>query len=226
MIEHADNKIAGWLSSTLPKTPVRFAPPGAEPKEAGLRCYLYELAAAQPGRAADGQRAPLQIAVRYLVTATAADEAVAHQMVGEALTAALETADFEVNLSIASTLWQSFALPPRPAFTISFIVRKDRPEPAVALVRHPVDLRTTPLRSVRGRLFGPNKIPLSHARVEIPSLHASAATDDAGRFVFSALPASALPKSVLVKARNREFIVTADLTSENPVDLTVQFPEE
>lgn len=138
MIEQADHKLSAWFEEKLPKTPVRFTAPVSQ--EPGLNCWLFEIASAQPGRAADGKRPPLQVTVRYLVSATAADETQAHALLGSALVAALDTTGFEIGYCTLS-LWSALGQPPRASFTISLVVRQDRPEPKVELVRHPAVVR-------------------------------------------------------------------------------------
>jgi hypothetical protein len=156
------------------------------------------------------RRPPLQLILRYLVSAWSDKPEDAHQLLVQLMFSAMENKDFQVELeSIPMTVWTAFGVAPRPSFVLRVPLRKERPEPETLLVREPLRVQTSPLTSFHGLLLGPGDVPLSDCRVEVPSLSLSASTDRKGRFYFAGMPASGT-KRLLVKAKGRELAIDSD----------------
>ncbi|WP_224372409.1 DUF4255 domain-containing protein [Hyalangium versicolor] len=146
MIDEIDQRLKAWVGEVLGDAPVSFAVPERTTLTEGVSLYLLELGAAPPARSV--RRVPLQFSVCYLITVGGESPERAHQLLGELVFSALETPDFEVDLSpIPLELWTALAVPPRPAFRVRMPVRRERAEPNVRRVRFPLVTQTVPTRA-------------------------------------------------------------------------------
>jgi hypothetical protein len=194
-----------------------------EPVAAPLAAfYLLDLLHAP--RTSDSRRLPLQLALRYLVATFAADPLASHRMLGTLAFAAMEHPGFEVELEgVPVGVWGALGLPPVPAFLLRVPLVMERPEPQVPLVRQPVELRVMPALSLSGRVVGPDDIPLSNARVDLPMLQASTHTDARGHFCFGAVPARPETKELRVRVRNTERSVQVRQGAGSAQPLLIRF---
>jgi hypothetical protein len=227
MIDAVDRELLEWLQGAAPKTAVSLAaPPAAAPEQPAVSCYLLELAAAPPARGMSGAgRAPLQLALRYLVSVSAASPVEAHRVFGPLVFAALEREGCEVRLDAPPpALWQALGVIPRPAFTLQVPLRQQRPEPAAGIVLHPIVINEAPLRALAGRVLGPGAVPLAGARLELPALHLATRSDHQGRFSFPPIPSAPLPGELVVSARGRVLRVVPDQVVGADHRLTITFP--
>ncbi|MGH9752553.1 MAG: carboxypeptidase-like regulatory domain-containing protein, partial [Blastocatellia bacterium] len=69
-------------------------------------------------------------------------------------------------------------------------LRRERPEPAIPLVREPVVLHPSPMRVLSGTVYESGGTPIMGARVEILSLGIATRTDGLGRFRFAGVPSN------------------------------------
>jgi hypothetical protein len=158
--------------------------------------FLMDLVSQQPMRGQE--RAPLQLALRYLVTAWAADPVAEHRLLGALVAAAMQEEGFEVLLGpTAPATWMALGAAPRPAFVLQVPVRQARPEPVLPRVRGPLVMRGVALAPLAGGVLGP----------EVPSADAFTETDPQGRFRFPALPVEPRQKLVRIRARGRQLDV-------------------
>lgn len=143
MIDEMDRSLREWIGTVLGETPVSLGPPAGE-KEDGVKLYLLDLLEGPAPRERRSQ--PLQLKLRYLVTATAEEPEEAHRRLGELAFAALESPDFEVELgALPASLWQAFGVAPRPAFLLRVPVRRERPARKVPLVLEPIVIQAAPM---------------------------------------------------------------------------------
>lgn len=209
MIDEVDRRLKEWVGTALQGIEVSFGPPNREKAGRRIDLYLVELKDKPPLRSA--KRPPLQLSLRYLVTAWADDPEEAHRLLGQLVFAAMENPEFEIDLCPApATVWRSFGVPPQPSFVLAVSVQKERPQPKVALIRQPLIVNASLVTSFHGVVLGPGDIPLAGARVEIRGLHLATQTDYRGRFRFSTVPSEPSEKLLEIKAKGRELSVTAE----------------
>jgi hypothetical protein len=216
MIDQIDEQLREWVQKTLGVSP-SLAPPSDAPSDDEINLYLLELAERPPARGA--RRPPLQLTLRYLVTAWASQTEEAHRLLGELAFAAMEHPDFEVKLNpIPAKTWEALGVIPRPSFILQVPLRKEQPAPPTQYVREPLVVQATPVTSLGGTILGPDDVPIARAVVEIPSLQLSTRTDTHGRFTFANVPADPLPKKLLVKAKGRTLqVTTQQFTPDEPL---------
>jgi hypothetical protein len=171
---------------------VSFGPPGPGKTARGVGLHLIEAAPAPA--LSTSRRPPLQATLRYQVSAWADTPLEAHRLLGETFFAALEWPDVEVEGA-------------PPTFALRVLLRRERPEPPVKRVRHPLTFRPTPMGSLSGVVVGPGDLPLSGARVEVPWLEKGATTGADGRFVIDGVPSSPPVKRLKVSAKGLEMTV-------------------
>jgi hypothetical protein len=112
--------------------------------------------------------------------------------------------------------WLAFGVRPRPALLFDVPLRIARPEPTAPLVRQPVQVRETPMRSLHGRVVGPGDIPLAGMRVEIASTGRATHTDSHGRFAFSGVPGGEQAR-LRLRGRGRYLLAEVDARPAEPV---------
>jgi hypothetical protein len=207
LIEEADARLTEWVGAVAgPGVQVALTAPADEHSGAGVSLFLMDLASQQPMR---GQaRAPLQLALRYLVTAWAEGPVAEHRLLGALVAAAMQEEGFEVLLGpTAPATWMALGAAPRAAFVLQVPVRQARPEPVLPRVRGPLVMRGVALAPLAGVVLGPGDVPVASARVEVPSADAFTETDPQGRFRFPALPVEPRQKLVRIRARGRQLDV-------------------
>lgn len=199
MIQDADAQVTSWLGRVA-GVPVWLERPRDHDQERGIGLYLLELGELPPAR--EGRQAPLQIQLRYLVTAWAESMEEEHRLLGGLVFAALERTDWEVVLRPMSVeAWVALGVPPRPAFILHVPLRVERPVHPAPRVRAPLVLHAVASVAFAGRIVGPGGLPIPAARVELPSLSAATETDGDGRFLFPRVPAEPRAKLVRVLAK-------------------------
>ena len=223
MIERIDDELKGWAAGVLPGTSVSFDPPHATP-DADVGLCLVEIADLPTGRGP--KRAPLQVRLGYLVTASADTALEAHRRLEELLFSAMDHPDYEVRfVDAAWPYWLAAGVAPRPGFILTLPLRRERPAADVPLVTEGLQVRGAPLTPLRGVVLGPRDIPVPDAYVELTSLNLSTRSDGRGRFRFAAIPAGTITK-VRVHAKAREFSFSLDPSTPEPVALRLDLAKE
>jgi hypothetical protein len=208
MADELDGRLKDWVGSVIQGAELSLAPPEAQRTGRGVGLYLLELVQSPPPSTT--KRPPLQLALRYLITAWSDKPEDAHQMLVQLIFAAMENKDFQVELEpIPMTVWSAFGVAPQPSFVVRVPLRQERPQPQAKLVREPLKVESSPIVGLHGLLLGPGDIPLSDCRIEIPALHISTNTDYRGRFYFPAVPASG-NKQLVIKAKGFELPVVSN----------------
>jgi hypothetical protein len=222
MIEQSDKELQEWVRGIVTEAEVVFGPP--HQFDSKQRVSLYLLALADPLPAWMNRRSTRQIALRYLVTTWAEEEEVAHNLLGKLVFAALEKRDYELNLAeLPATLWAALGIAPRPAFTLWVPCALEEPERAPKLVRGPLVVHGSPVRSLYGIVLGPGNIPISGAGVELPALQLRSSTDARGRFHFSTVPGEPQGFQLVVKAKGQVQNVTVEQPISDKEPLTIRF---
>lgn len=190
-----------WARRVVPDVPVAIAPPPSADADAGVRIHLLSLAPVAAARGA--KRPPLELALRYLVTTNADDEADAHRWLGVLAFDAMDVRDWSVESDPPDTeLWRAFEIAPRAAFVVRVPLRLPRNDREAPLVRKPLVLDMHSTTSLVGTVSGPEDIPIAGASLEIPSLQLFARTDEDGAFRFPQLPATS-SVTLIVRAKRQ-----------------------
>lgn len=226
MIQEADAQVSAWLGRVA-DAPVWLERPRDHGEERGVGLYLLDLGEQPPAR--DGRQAPLQIQLRYLVTAWAGSVEEEHRILGQLVFAALERTDWQVALrSLPPETWAALGVPPRPAFVLQVPLRIERPAHVAPRVRQPLRVQIVASVPFGGQVLGPGDLPVAGARVELPSLSVAADTDWDGRFLFPRVPAEPRTKRIRVLAKGVVQEFTPDVPPESGGAVTIRFelPEE
>jgi hypothetical protein len=203
MIDQVDRQLKEWVSTVLQEVEVRLEAPKIADQARGIVIYLMDITALPPP---SGTRiAPLQVALRYLVTSWSEDPEEAHRLLGELLFAAMENPEFQVEPeSVPVESWKVFGVPPRPSFVLRVPLRRERTElKAKPVLAVPV-VRTVSALGLYGIVRGPNDVPLAGAEVDVPALRLTTHTNQQGGFYFAAVPGEGQIKTLRVKAKGRE----------------------
>jgi hypothetical protein len=207
MTDDFDERLKSWVTSEIEGAEVSLAVPEKERPGRGVGLYLLEVAPSPVP--ITNRRPPLQLSLRYLVTAWSEKPEDAHQILVHLFFAAMENKDFQVEPEpIPLTVWTALGGPARPSFLLRVPLRQERPEPQTKLVRE-LKIQSSPIVSFHGLLLGPGEVPLAGCRVEMPALHLSASTDYKGRFYFPSVPAAG-SKQFVVKAKGFELSVSSE----------------
>jgi len=223
MIDEIDQRLSAWIGSVLGEDiEVSLLPPADMGDKMIVGLYLKDILPSAPTR---GTRRPaLQVLLRYLVTVRAKHPQEAHRVLGRLLFAAMEHAEYEVELEpIPAQTWQAFGTTPMPAFMLRLPLRLERPEKPVRLIRSPIEVQQSPLASLEGTILGPDETPLSNARVELSTHNLVARTDRKGRFFFPTVPAEPALKKVRIVARGRELFKEVDYSRTKQEPLIIHF---
>ena len=223
MIEKVDQRLSEWIGSVLTgNIKVSLLPPAGAGDKKVVGLYLKDILPSAPTRGT--RRLPLQVMLRYLITASAKTQTDAHNMLGQLLFAAMEHPEYEVELeAIPPEVWTAFGTIPMPAFMLRLPLRLERPEESVRLIRSPIELHQSPMTSLEGTVLGPDDTPLTNARVELSTHHLVSRTDIKGRFIFPAVPTEPAQKKMRILARGRELSREIDYAKIKQEPLIIHF---
>src|SRR5438270_1040630 len=150
--------------------------------------YLLEILRAPVARSE--QPAPLQMSLRFLVSAWCGDAAAANDVLLRLAFSAMEQANWELEPEpMTPQGWQAFSIAPRPGFILRVPLRVERPRPAFKRVRS-TRIEGGVLRGLQGVVLGPDDVPVPGAKVEVPSQQRWAETDQQGGFILPGLALS------------------------------------
>lgn len=208
MAFESDQRLRDWIASVLPGVATSLAAPDSKSAGRGIGLYLLEIVQAH---VPNTLKRPLsQLTLRYLISAWSEEPEEAHQMLTDLMFAAMENAEFQVEVDpVPLTVWSAFQMPPRPSFVLRVPLQHERAIPPAKRVREPMKVRWVELVGFHGLLLGPGEIPLSDCRVELPALGVSAMTNEHGKFYFPGVPARG-PKRFVIKAKGLELPVSSE----------------
>ena len=208
MTDPVDRRITDWATSVHPGLACSLAAPAAQNAGRGVSLYLMDVLHTPTHVTA--KPSPLQLMLRYLVTAWGESPADAHQVLVDLAFSALANPEFQVESDpIPAAIWTAFGIPPAPAFVVRVPLRQARKDAPQKLVRHKLHISATTLVQLHGVVLGPDDTPIPESRVEIPSMALSASADYRGRFLFSAVPSEGA-KTLRVRAKGRELTIRCD----------------
>lgn len=209
MIDQVDRQLKSWVTTVLQEVEVTLEAPRTVEQARGIGIYLMDVASLPAPSSA--RIAPLQVALRYLVTSWSEDPEEAHRLLAELMFAAMENPEFQVEpQSIPVESWRVFGVPPRPSFLLRVPLRRERTEPKAKPVLAAPTVRTVTMLGLYGLVRGPNEIPLTGATVEIPALRLTTYTNHQGGFYFAAVPGGGQMKTLHVKVKGREASVSTE----------------
>lgn len=224
MIDQVDERISDWIHSLTNLLP-SFALPEGKPQDVGVFVYLLDVVDDPLRR--NTTRPPMQPVLRYLVCTAASDPKQAHQMLGVLLNAALDNPEFEVELgALSEKIWPALGVAPRPAFILRLALPREFPPSGAKIVTVGAELGGSPLVDFFGLVLGPGQLAIAGARVEAPNLYRYAYADPRGRFRLPGVPAAPKEKTLLLKAKRKQQLITVTETGtpEEPVVLTMDLP--
>ena len=208
MADRPDDRVKTWVASVVEGVDVTLDPPTAQHSGQGIGLYLLDLM--QSSSISTVKPPPLQLTLRYLVTAWAEQSKMPINFSLRLFFAAMENTDFDVERNPPPVeLWRAFGVKPRPAFLLRSPLLLERPKNTAKLVRQPVKVQVISCVAFYGRVLGPGDTPLSNCLVQIPALGLSTSSDRQGRFTFRSLPSSGMTRLV-IKARGHELSVNSD----------------
>ena len=222
MIDEVDRRLGSWAETVLGAGLSTLSLPDPSAKGRGVSLYLLDLVQRPPARGVPQPHVDLTL--RYLVTTWGESPSEAHRMLAELLFAASANGDFEVEPGSPNVdMWTALQVPPRPAFVLRVPLRKDLPVRRAALVRRPMKFEITPAGALTGICVGPERIPLTGALVEVPSLNVATRTDHDGRFAFSSVPREAAHLLVRATAKGKTVTVDAAPRAAGTEPLVIEF---
>jgi hypothetical protein len=200
MIDQQDRAVQEWIASAVDSAPVTLALPTNGDAPPGITLYLMDIASEPIHRGA--RDAPLRVTLRYLVTSGIGAFVETHRMLGDALFAALEHAEYEVEREpVPLAFWHAIGAAPRPAFVLRVPCHRERvPEP-MKRVRAAPTIQSVPVLPLVGVVLGPGDVPIVDALVEVQALGLAQRTDRDGRFAFRTIPAAPLTNMLRITAK-------------------------
>jgi hypothetical protein len=228
MIEIISKEISEWISSIVTDAEVVLGLPGADAQNAQVGLYLMDLSQSKCARV--GKLPPFKINLRYLVTARSPRAEEAHRLFGELIFAALQKPEkeapvFEVVVEpLPFEAWAVLGSAPQPSFFLLAPLRRERPEPIIPMVKEPVVLQPSPMRSLSGVVYESGGMPIMGARVELLTLGIATRTDEWGRFRFAGVPSNGQLK-LLAQAKGQTKEVDYSVGDE-PLEIRLHILEE
>lgn len=209
MIDQQDRAVQEWVQSAIPSATVTLALPTNGDTAPGITLYLMDIVSepSTPG----SRDAPLRVTLRYLVTGGMGAFAETHRMLGEALFAALEHTEYEVEREpVPLAFWQAIAAAPRPAFVLRVPCYRARTPTPMKRVRAAPTVHSVPVRPLVGVVLGPGDIPLVDALVEVQALGLAQRTDRDGRFAFRTVPTA--PQTTMLRVTAKGHVLSQPVT--------------
>ncbi|MFF5180883.1 carboxypeptidase-like regulatory domain-containing protein [Micromonospora sp. NPDC000316] len=211
-IETATAELADWLTNAAGE-PVPVGPPRADGDAAGLTLWPLDLRPARQTRSSGAVREPYRFTIRYLLCVSGP---AGLPRLDRVLTAATSDGRYQVVLEAGDApVWSAFGAAPRPALLIDVPAQVDHPTPAAPPVLQPLRLRQLEVRTLTGRVVGPEDQPLAAMRVELPATASAARTGPDGRFRIAGVPHDPdNPTPVRLRLSGRGLVLTADVDAD------------
>ncbi|MEU8179458.1 carboxypeptidase-like regulatory domain-containing protein [Micromonospora sp. NPDC049044] len=208
-IETATAELAAWLTSAAGE-PVPIGPPGTGGDTPDLTLWPLELRPAQQTRCSGAAREPYRFTVRYLLCVTGP---AGLPRLDRVLTAATTDGRYPVVLTAGdAALWTALGAAPRPALLVDVPAQVNHPTPAAPPVLRPLRLRQLEMRTLTGRVVGPEDQPLTAMRVELLATGSATRTDTDGRFQLVGVPHDPEhPGPARLRLSGRGLVLTADV---------------
>ncbi len=204
-IDEIDRRLITWVQEVFEDLPVVLTAPSAPAKGPVVGLLLIQVIPSASSRAKSEM--PLQATLRYLVTVWGEPTEEAHRVIGELLFNAMDKEDLELEQDgLSMDGWTALGMKPQPSFVIRVPQRRERLRERAPLIRQPMVINGGIAELVEGVVLGPDDIPITGARVELPAANLSTQTDSRGRFRFAAVPPLD-KKQLRLHAKGRKFDV-------------------
>jgi hypothetical protein len=221
--------VSGWIRPAAGEVPVAFGPPEAEPLlegAAGIHLTFLGITPAPAARAVSREPQSLLLFARYLVTVSGPNRAEADRLIVALGFAAIDHGTPEIEREgAAPELWLALRLTARPALVIRELVERPRLAKRAPLVRRPLVTEWSRSRTVKGRVTGPQRIPIAGARVDVVNTGLSTYSDHRGEFVLAGVPAGPSVPTLVITAKGVRLTVRAEPSSSEPLEISVPLPE-
>jgi len=230
VIDEIDEGLKAWVRRVFDelaedKVSLFLGPPqglAGNNGEKGINLYLLELVEDPPLRTAE--RPPLQISLRYLVSAWAVEPEAAHRLLGQFAFSAMENPEFQVEFQpLSAAMWEALGTCPRPSFMLRVLLKKPRPALKREFVGQPLVIEAQLTTQLHGVILSPDDTPLPGITVEFPSLQISTRSGMNGRFVFPSVPVEPLTRELLVSGKGHEFKVKVQQNSSEAEPVVIRF---
>jgi len=230
VIDEVDEGLKAWAGRVWDElaeenVSLFLGPPGEQDRsngEKGINFYLLELVENPPLRTSE--RPPLQIWLRYLVSAWAAKPEEEHRLLGQLAFSAMENPDFHVEFQpLAPAMWAALGAFPRPSFMLRVLLTKPRPAPKIEFVSKPLVIEAQLTTQLHGVILGPDDTPLPGITVELPILRISTKTGMNGRFRFRSVPLDPPAKELLVSGKGHQFKAEVRQDSSEAEPVVIRF---
>lgn len=177
------------------------------------------------------KKLPLQLVLHYLVTTHGPDLAQAHRLLWDLTVSSVarsQTDGWTVDFTpLPDSVWAAFAVPPQPSLGLGIPVRHEWDQPEIPIVSEPVQVESSPITTLIGKVVGPGDVPIANARLELPSLGLTTVTNAEGQFRFVSVPGGKnYPREIIVTAKGqRQTIKLAMDAKGEPVHLELELVE-
>jgi len=213
-VDEVDQHLEAWISAVLGEVTVTLGAPKESQSGKGVNLYLLNLVNSPPPRNVK-ERSPDRIMLRYLITVWETDPHAMHRMLGELMFTAMTLPEVDVELEpLSPAVWSALGLVPQPSFVLRAQLLRERPEKLAPPVLTEMVIKKALLRPLSGQVIGPGDVAIMGARVELPALQLSTATDFRGRFQFAAVPSDPPIKLLRVNAKGRTISVPVEKANE------------
>lgn len=218
LLTDADAEIRAWLERAAGDAPVEIGPPGTseDTDGDGARLAMYLLALEPVPKVANDRHFPVPVVIRlrYLVAPSAPDHPSRLELLDRVLAAVHDDPPphhLDAEFTPAPTeVWSDFDARPRPALSLQVTARGVRAPVETGLVRQPLRVVEAGIRGLRGRVLGPEDIPLAGAEVAVAATGASTRTASNGSFLLPTVPDAPEPIRLSVRAKGRTFSVDVE----------------
>ena len=229
-IDQVTTSLSEWAKQVTQVADVSQEPPETSSCALGVSVYLLDVVRKPPLRGP--RRPPLQVWLRYLVSASGQEPTAVHHTLHQLVFAALARPDLEVEETpVPAQLWSALGTVPRPAFVLRYPLRVEQHELSVPLVRQANLRPIVASPTLHGRLLVPHAGPagetigLAAARVEAPGTRRSATTDHSGYFrLENVLPDADGSIRLRVQAKGHTFETTVHETGTAGAPATIKVP--
>lgn len=217
-LSEPDQRLRAWLEDVVGDVAVSDGVPGDGGDETSVTAYLLGLEPTTTVAGDPHRQAPMVVRLCYLVCAAAPEPRRAVELLDSVLEAALEAPGIDVDLSpVPAQTWIALGARPRPALTVRVSGQHTRAAHHASLVREPLQLDGTAVRSMAGRLLGPGDVALAGSEVTLSATGATTRTSPSGAFAFSTVPVGPGPVRLAVRAKGRAYRVDVDPLDGEPV---------
>lgn len=216
MIEEIDYALKNWIATILDDHyQISFKAPGESPTQPTLTIYLYGM---ENGSTLSSVRnISFQVTLLYLVTVQSSDPIEDHEVLGKLLFAAKSKSDLEVHCPMLPTdFWLALGAPPMPHFCIRHPLIVPRATKVTPKVKSQPQINLNSIATVEGFLYGPDRQPISGAKVISSKTRSVAFTDRSGKFIVSKKTSETNEFLCQVDAKGQSFQISVPLHEAKP----------